>query len=87
MIDMTAPAAIARNRTIPCRMRLGLTDDSPSERYAFDSATSAAERVPSNQQRTIAIVVSPKISGHSARSAACASSSISGANRALKLEG
>jgi hypothetical protein len=64
-----------------------LREDPPSDMYAFGSVSAAVDGLPSNQQRTMATLVSANISGHSLNSAAPTSSSISDAKRFLKAEG
>jgi hypothetical protein len=63
------------------------TEAPPIDRYAPGSAGTVVEPGPCSQQRRIAMLVSPRISGHSFISAASANSIISGEKRVRNLEG
>jgi len=71
------------DKTRPGSNTNALIGDSLSGTYALGSTSAAVEWDPSTQQRTMATLVSPKISGHSDSSAAAANSSISGPKRLL----
>ena len=77
------PAMITIDKISPGSNTNALIGDSLSGTYALGSGSAAVEWDPCTQQRTMATLVSPKISGHSVISADAANSSISGAKRLL----
>jgi len=77
------PAIITIDKTKPGSNTNALIGDSLSGTYALGSGSAAVEWDPWSQQRTMATLVSPKISGHSVASAKAANSSISEAKRFL----